>query len=86
MTNPDEILKAQRQLSILSGTKKITLWLMVGLGVLCVVGAAMAVKEKTSISARLSGPLLTMVVFALTRSTCIKRIHELEASLHHEEA
>ena len=78
MSNPDKILKAQRQLSVLSGTKQITQWLLVGQGVLGAVGVVLAVKEGTSVLAALQAPLMILVVCELTRSSCAQSMLALE--------
>jgi hypothetical protein len=86
MIASDEILRAHRQISTLSGTARIALWLIVGTGVLCVIDTAVAAKEKASILSAVSGPVLTMTVCALTRHTCLRQMRQLETATTRENA
>ena len=81
MNSSEEVLKMQRSFSVLSGTKKGCVWLMMIAVVLAVGSAIIAVRNNESIPGALAAPLILIAILALTRSSCARKLRDLEASL-----
>jgi hypothetical protein len=77
----DQVLKAQRLLTIWSGTRKITGILVIGATVLMIVSAILAFRNEESTSQAMKVPLFLAIVFAVLFVRSVKKIQELEAML-----
>jgi len=79
--SPEEILKAQRSLSLWSGTRSLAGILVIVAILLMIVSAVVAFREGTSTSRAMQLPLGTAVGAALLFVRSVKRLQAIQALL-----
>ncbi len=81
MNSPEEMLKVQRSVSVLSGTKWICLWLI---AVSALIGAAslfFAIRSGESVLGALGFSLPMITILLLVRHDCESRLQRLRDSI-----
>ena len=81
MNSQNEVLNAQRSMSVLGGTKTVCFWLMVACVLVAAGSTHSAMRGKESVLGALVTPLLLFNILALARAGTERKLRMIRAAL-----